>query len=578
MATETHWEAHVQAATASSGMVAAKHRLAAQAGLEVLQAGGNAVDAAVATAFAIGVVEPPMSGVGGGGYLSVFLQETQQRVVIAFPMQAPHAATPDMWELAEGYDNELFGWRLVKDNANIFGYRSIAIPGMVAGMAAALERYGTIGLDRAMAPAIRLAEEGFALSWFETMWQAQDLALLNRFPATAAAFLSNGYPHRLPYLTQPGEAGTLSQPDLAQTLRAIADQGPSALYGGELGASIAAHVQANGGILTAEDFAQYEATVHEQSVLGTYRGANVIGMRGGTGAPTLMQILNLLDTFDVRSSGHNEAGYLHTFIEASGQAFADRFAYMADPTRVAVPLDGLLSKAYAADMAGSIAPDRTQALRPAGDPWRYQDGSGAVGGSPAAGTSSDGRSPESTTHLAVMDAAGNAVALTQTLLSAWGSRVVAPGTGVLLNNGMMWYNPEPGTSNSIEGGKKPLNNMCPVVLERDGRAVAALGASGGRRIINTVAQLAVNLLDFDLDMQAAIDAPRIDCSTLQPILSARIDPAVCAELRRRGHNALVAEEAFLPRYFASPVAIQRQGDVLIGAADPYYPTSAAVGF
>ena len=160
MAKETQWEAHVQAATAPSGMVAAKHRLAAQAGLEVLQAGGNAVDAAVATAFAAGVVEPPMSGVGGGGYMSIFLRETQQQVVVAFPMQAPQAANPDMWELAEGYDNELFGWRLVKDNANIYGYKSIAIPGMVAGMAAALERFGTIGLDRAVAPAISSCGRG----------------------------------------------------------------------------------------------------------------------------------------------------------------------------------------------------------------------------------------------------------------------------------------------------------------------------------------------------------------------------------------------------------------------------------
>ena len=578
MAAETQWEAHVRAATAPSGMVAAKHRLAAQAGLEVLQAGGNAVDAAVATAFAIGVVEPPMSGVGGGGYMSIFLQETQQRVVVAFPMQAPQAATPDMWELAEGYDNELFGWRLVKDDANIHGYSSIAIPGMVAGMAAALEQFGTIGLDRAIAPAIRLAEEGYSLSWFDTMWQAQDLALLNRFPATAATFLNNGYPHRLPFATTPGEAGRLRQPELGATLRAIAENGPSALYGGRIGAQIARHVQENGGILAAEDFAQYEATVHLESVLGTYRDTNVIGMRGGTGAPTVMAILNLLENFDIRAYGHNSADYLHAFIEASGQAFADRFAYMADPTRVPVPLDGLLAKEYAAAMARTIGLQAAQGQRAPGDPWQFQDSQNR--GAPDAGPLPGSSAPtnESTTHLAAMDSAGNAVALTQTLLSAWGSRVVAPGTGVLLNNGMMWYNPEPGTSNSIEGGKKPLNNMCPIVLERDGRALAALGASGGRRIINTVAQLAIDLVDFDMDIQAAISAPRIDCSTLDPILSVRIDPAVCAELRRRGHTVFVAEEAFLPRYFASPVAIQREGGALIGAADPYYPTSAAMGY
>lgn len=573
MAAETQWQAHVQAATAPSGMVAAKHRLATQAGLEVLQAGGNAVDAAVATAFAVGVVEPPMSGVGGGGYMSIFLQETQQRVVVAFPMQAPQAATPDMWELVDGYDNELFGWRLVKDNANIHGYSSIAIPGMVAGMAAALEQFGTIGLDRAIAPAIRLAEEGYALSWFDVMWQAQDLALLNQFPTTAATFLSNGYPHRLPFANDPGKAGSLQQPELGVTLRALADGGPSVLYGGQVGEQIARHVQEHGGILSVDDLAQYEATIHPESVLGTYRDTNVIGMRGGTGAPTVMAILNMLENFNVRGFGHNSADYLHTFIEASRQAFTDRFAYMADPTRVPVPLDGLLAREYAAAMARSIDLKEVAAERRPGDPWQYQAGSGAANAG-----ASPGSSTESTTHLATMDSAGNAVALTQTLLSAWGSRVVVPGTGVLLNNGMMWYNPEPGTSNSIEGGKKPLNNMCPLVLERDGKALAALGASGGRRIINTVAQLALNLVDFEMDMQAAICAPRIDCSTMDPILSVRIDPAVCAELRRRGHNALLAEEAFLPRYFASPVAIQRHGDSLIGAADPYYPTSAAMGY
>ena len=365
----------------------------------------------------------------------------------------------------------------------------------------------------------------------------------------------------------------LRQPELGATLRAIADNGPAVLYGGRVGEQIARHVQECGGILSVEDFAQYEATVHAHSVLGTYRDTNVIGMRGGTGAPTVMEILNVLDNFDVRAFGHNSADYLHAFIEASGQAFADRFAYMADPTRVTVPLDGLLSKEYAATMARTIDLQKTQAQRAHGDPWQFQAGSGAPDSSPLASSSA-----ESTTHLATMDGAGNAVALTQTLLSAWGSRVVVPGTGVLMNNGMMWYNPEPGTSNSTEGGKKPLNNMCPIVLEREGKALAALGASGGRRIINTVAQLAINLVDFDLDIQAAINAPRIDCSTLNPILSVRIDPAVCAELKRRGHNIIVAEEAFLPRYFASPVAIQRQEGSLIGAADPYYPTSAAVGY
>ena len=187
-------------------------------------------------------------------------------------------------------------------------------------MAAALEQFGTIGLDRAVAPAIRLAEEGFALSWFETMWQAQDLALLNRFPTTAATFLNDGYPHRLPFLSEPGAAGMLRQPELGATLRAIADQGPSVLYGGPVGERIARHVRENGGILSVEDLAGYTATVHAQSTLGTYRGANVIGMKGGTGAPTVMEILNILENFDVRASGHNSAEYLHAFIESSGQA------------------------------------------------------------------------------------------------------------------------------------------------------------------------------------------------------------------------------------------------------------------
>jgi gamma-glutamyltranspeptidase/glutathione hydrolase len=284
-------------------------------------------------------------------------------------------------------------------------------------------------------------------------------------------------------------------------------------------------------------------------------------------------VLNILEHFDLAAWGHNTADYLHAFSEAACQAFADRFAYMGDPARVPVPLEGLLSKEYAAILAKTIERGRARVPRTPGDPWAFQPG-----GKPVGVETVSPPLPESTTHLAVMDGNGNAVTLTQTLLSAWGSRVVVPGTGILLNNGMMWFNPEPGTRNSIEGGKKPLNNMCPIILEQNGTALAALGASGGRRIISTIAQLVLDLVDCGLDIQAAINAPRVDCSGLYPLVSARLDPHVVAELLRRGHQVQVAEEAFLPRFFASPVSIQYKGGKLIGGADPYYPTSVAIGY
>lgn len=539
-----------RAVRSTGGMVATKHWLASQAGVEVLRRGGNAVDAAVTIGLAVGVVEPPMSGLGGGGYMVLYLARQRRAVVIDFAMQAPAAAREDMYELDEGRDEEGFGWRRVKGAANIYGHRAVAVPGMLAGLAHALERYGTIGLDTALDPAIRLAREGYPITWLDTLHLATETAVLSRNAEAARIFLRNGVPPA-PSAARPV---LFRQPDLAQSLETIAAGGPRALYGGRLAEMIEQDMRAHGGLLTAEDLAHYRVHEQEPAGLTTYRGHPLLGMRGATGATSLAQLLNILEHVDLAALGHNSAEHVRLVIEASRAIWADRFARMADPRFYPMPLDELLDKSYAGRLAAAA-----QAATPGP-------------------TMSIGAAPtESTTHFCVCDGEGNMVSLTQTLMSLYGARIVAPGTGILLNNGMMWFDPEPGRPNSIAPGKKGLNNMCPaVVLAPNGDPLLAVGASGGRRILNCVAQLICNVVDFRMDIQEAINAPRIDTSA-GIVLDARLPDHVIEVLRERGYQFELQFPMPFPRFFASPVGIQRVGGEVLGGVDPQYFTAMAVG-
>ena len=594
MPTETEWQVTRLEAYGRGGMVAAKTPAATAAGVDILRRGGNAVDAAVTTAFTAAVVEPWMNGIGGGGYMVVQAPDESPQVV-AYPMIAPAGARPEMFPLSGiESDQALFGWPAVVDSANVWGYRSVAVPGTVAGLALALERWGTISLAEALAPAIRWAEEGFPVYWHTTLMIADDLGTIRQIPATAAIFLDeDGNP---PVTQEQANPRLLRQEDLARTLRAIASDGPRVMYEGTIGQTIADDLAANGAPFSRDDFARYQARI-EPALSTTYGDAEVHTLGGGTGGPTLVGSLNILAELDLRDLGYHTPLALHRMAQAFRIAFADRFAWLADAEQVEIPVDLLVSPEYARERAANLPSDRLDPL-PAATADRTGIRHGlhpsipdfplsALASQPGAPsrpppdfrppTSSPGQMADgSTTHLSVMDRDGMAVSCTQTLLSLWGSRVTTPGTGVLLNNGMMWFDPEPGRPNAVAGGKTPLSNMAPAILARDGRPWAALGASGGRRIMNCNAQLVINLTDWRLAAQPSITAPRIDCSTAELLLSWRFPAETIKTLRAMGHRVGTRDERLLTGDFASPTAIRRTLDgVYDGGADPYYPPATA---
>jgi gamma-glutamyltranspeptidase/glutathione hydrolase len=578
MPVETEWQVSRLEAHGKGGMVAAKTPGAAAAGAEVLRRGGNAVDAAVATAFVASVVEPWMNGIGGGGYMVVHVPD-EEPAVVEYPMVSPAAVRPEMFPLSGGVaDDALFGWPGVVDNANVYGYRSVAVPGTAAGLALALERWGSISLAEALAPAIRCAEEGFPVFWHTSWMIAKDVGTLRRFPATAAIFLDgNGLP---PITQEQDRPRILRQPDLAQALRAIASEGPRVLYEGRIGQAIVDDLAANGAPFTPDDFASYQARI-VPALSTSYGGTEVHTVGGGTGGTTLIESLNLLARLDLRELGYHTPLALHRMAQAFRIAFADRFAWLADAMQIDVPVAALADPEYASERMRDL-PETSLASLPAASAERLGVSHKLAPSIPDYPESSIAHHPGqmadgSTTHLSVMDRDGMAVSCTQTLLSLWGSRVTPPGTGVLLNNGMMWFDPEPGRPNSVGGGKRPLANMAPVTLSRDGRPWASFGASGGRRILNCNAQLIVNLTDWRLAAQPAISAPRIDCSTAELLMSVRFPAETIRAMEKLGHRVGIRDERLFTGDFASPAAVRLtlKGG-FDGGADPFYAPATAM--
>ncbi len=547
-------------------MVAAKTPEAARAGAQVLRDGGNAIDAAVVTALVAGVTEQWMNGIGGGGYLVRHDPRTGESDVVAYPMISPRSARPDMYDLVgSGRDAALFGWLLVVNSENIVGHRSICVPGTVEGLSKALDRWGSISWAAALDPAITWAEDGFPVHWHTSARIASDLANLRRFAATAEVVCPDGIP---PWSQQGVPAARIRQADLATSLQRLADHGPREMYEGQLASAIIAHLNEGGADFCAEDFSEYSATFESPTTV-TYHDHRVDTIGNGTGGTTLAQTFLLLDSMIDASTEPASAELLDAMARAFAAAFADRFAYLADPNFVDVPLEAMLSEAYIASRATEIA---------SAPPRSPRAGSKAsLGVSHALETSiPDYTSGGSTTHLSVIDRDGVAVSLTQTQLSAWGSRVTIPGTGILMNNGMMWFDPEPGRPNSIDGGKRPLSNMAPAVISNGKGDIAALGASGGRRIMNCVAQIAMQLIDQSAGMQDAVAAPRIDRSTPSLIASNRFDPAVLTGLRDMGHDVDVKDETLLLSEFASPACVRFDGRDFTGGVDLwYYPATAS---
>jgi gamma-glutamyltranspeptidase / glutathione hydrolase len=543
----SRWIMTKEEVVANAGMVSAGHRLAAEAGVEMLRRGGNAIDAAVAAAWTVGVVEPWMSGAGGVGAMVVHHHGRQ--VIVDFGLRAPLAARPDMYTLVpERGSQGQYGWPMVKDEANQIGHRAVGVPGVVAGLCRAHARFGVLGREAVMEPAIALASQGFEADWYTSLILGLDLALIARFPRAAAIFLSGGVvpPRPSVLLSVPDR---IVQRDLADTLRRIAKDGPDVFYRGQIATALSDDMRANDGLLREDDLAAYQPRVHDHGLRGSYRGLDVVGVPGPTGAPIVQGILNILEGYDVVGP--------HVISEACRRVYEDFFEHVGDPEQVRVPWEGLLSKAYAAAVRESISMERASAARAVVDPWRFEK--------------------PHTTHVCAVDRERNAVSVTLTLGNLLGSHVVVPGTGVVLNDMMLLFDPRPGNANSIAGGKWQATPVAPTLLLDRGQLRAALGTPGGRRIPTAIAQVIVNLVDRGLGMQAAIAAPRLHTEGPEVLLDDRFEPAVFAELRALGHHVVAAEKTPCSFNFAQPngIAVGAEGD-LHGGADPFTP-AAAVG-
>jgi gamma-glutamyltranspeptidase/glutathione hydrolase len=530
-------------------MVVAEHPLGAEVGVGILERGGNAIDAAVATAFAMTVVEPFMSTIGGGGTMLIYLARRQETVVVDFNVCAPAACHERTYALGDGLnEGALFRWRRVENEANVFGHQSVAVPGSVAGLTLALERWGTLDLSDAMAPAIALARDGFVADWYMALHTAGYLAELSAFPVTANTYLRDGrFVFRPPGLE---EGDRITYPALAGSLELIARDGASAFYKGAIGQAIVSEMREQGGFISQDDLSTYTVRVGEP-LTGRYRGLEVALSPGATGGITALEILNLLEREPGHRVGWRTVQGLHRRALAVRRAFADRFRFLGDAARVDAPWERLASKAHARER-------RSELPRSAGR-------------SPAASVT------DCTTHVGVVDRERNMVALTHTAVSLFGARVVVPGTGILLNNGMIWFDPEPGKPNSVGPGKRALVNMTPLLAFKRGRPHLTLGAPGGRRIVSAVPQVFASLVDSGCSLQAAIEAPRLHDEGQGLLLDDRVGASRIAALRRLGHHVEPRHEGYATCNFAKPIAIRVTPDGLEAGLD-HLRAAAAAGF
>jgi gamma-glutamyltranspeptidase/glutathione hydrolase len=504
------------AVRSEQGVVAAQHRRAAEVGADVLRRGGNAADAAIATSFALGVLEPWMSGLGGGGAMVLYRADEKRYSVIDFGMRAPASLDPADYALTgEGVSSDLFPWPRVKDDRNVHGPFAIAVPGVVDGMRVAHERFATLPWRELIEPAIALADAGLLIDWFAVESIASAAADLTRYPSSRAAYLINGLPP-VPAWSARTEV-RLPQEALAQTLRRLAAAGPRDYYDGELAAAVAGDVQAAGGCLSQADMAGYRAREVDPLMI-RYRDARVAATPELTAGPTLAHTLRSLEQRLVPAERPDAAAYA-AYAQCLQEAYGYRLTRMGD-------VDG-------------------------------------------------GRAPGCTTHFCVVDRHGNMAAVTQTLLSIFGSRFVLPESGILMNNGIMWFDTEPGKPNSLAPGKRCLTNYCPVIGER-GEERFALGASGGRRILPAVAQLLSFVIDFGKDLEGAFHLPRIDASEGELVIGDELLPEeIHAALASRFPYVRMRRQT-LPFKFACPSGVLRSGSTSWGATELASPWADAV--
>jgi len=532
-----------------NGIVSSSSRPASEVGAYILEQGGNAVDAAVATGLALAVTWPTAGNIGGGGFM-VFHGEDGHATTFDFREKAPLAATERMYINEDGE---------VENNHR--SLLSVGVPGTVAGLYKAHQELGRLPWAALVQPAIDLARNGIPITWALYSGFQRNHSFWEQYPSSGEVFLKqDGSPY------EPGDIWY--QPDLANTLELIRDHGHDGFYRGENAERLARFMGHNGGLITEEDLARYEA-IEREPIRSTYRGYEIIGMPPpSSGGVTVAQILHILEGFELTEMGHNSADYLHVLTEAMRRGFANRAEHLGDADfNPDMPLDRLLSKEYAATLRASIDMDHASESEPTDFANRYES--------------------EDTTHYSVVDEEGNMVSVTYTLEQGYGSRIVAEGGGYLLNNEMGDFNPYPGDTNEsgrigtppnlIAPEKRMLSSMSPTIVARDGKPLMAAGSPGGRTIINTSLQLVLNVIDHDMNVAEAIEAPRIHHQWLPDVTSfeARgFSPDTIRLYREKGHELRMRGS----QGSAMGVYHDRETGLFLGGADSRSGDSAAVSY
>jgi gamma-glutamyltranspeptidase/glutathione hydrolase len=553
----------------AGGLVTANSAPAAAAGARTLAAGGNAMDAAAATAFASGVVEPAMSGIGGRGYLVVLEPGSTEPAIVDGHERAPASARPDMFELAATGSRLVSGWGVGTDvvgAANRDGHRAVAVPAVVPALAEAHRRFGALPWRALLEPAIQLAREGVVVDETLAAAIAGNHARLARFPASAAIFLPAGR------LLRAGDR--LVQRDLARSLQALADLGPEELADGGLARALAAEVARGGGTLALDDLRRIEPRVWAAPATATFHGHRILGVPGATGAVTLSEILNMIEALGVEAEARVAADS-HCLAEIFRAAFEDRWRHVDDEEAVAVPFAGLANERFARMRAAAIDRERRGDVLAPVDPWPFEGADRPdAAAAPAAGGAPGDRH---TTHFCAVDESRMVVSMTQSLVDEFGSAVVVPGTGVLLNSAMHNFNPAPGRIGSIGPGRRAPHFGTPlVVLTPDGRPRLAIGGGGGTRIVTGIAQVLTRVLGRGEPLASAIAAPRIHCEGGPIEVDHRAVAVVRAGLQLRGHRVQRAVQRFGRPAFARLNGIEIAADGgLTGGVDPYTNAGAS---
>jgi gamma-glutamyltranspeptidase/glutathione hydrolase len=531
----------------ATGMVVSQNDIASRVGADVLRDGGNAIDAAVATAFALAVTHPTAGNIGGGGFI-LLRPVTGEPVVYDFREMAPQRATATMFLKDGKYDSA----------EHHDSYLAVGVPGTVAGLHLAWKEQGKLPWKRLVQPAVALARDGFPLSYGLAGSLRSILPKMKQYPASIAQFSKNGAPYA------PGEI--FRQPDLARTLERIANLGPAGFYEGETALLIEKEMAAHGGLITRADLKAYQPK-KRVPVRGAYRGCDILSVPPpSSGGTALIEMLNILEGYELKASGFGSAATVHLMAEAMRRAFADRAHYLGDPDfNPTLPISRLTSKDYGAELRKTIALDRASKSSPTSFEWPAES--------------------DETTHVSVVDARRNAVALTYTLEDGYGVKAVVPGAGFLLNNEMGDFNAGPGltTAEGLIGtepnlaapGKRMLSSMTPTILTKDGKLFMVTGSPGGRTIINTVLHTIVNVVDFGMNVQDAVDATRFHHQWLPDRIQYErfgLSPDTVALLRSRGHTL----QEIGSQGIAEAIVYNAKQDLLEGGADHRAPDSAAV--